>query len=72
MLGSLLAIANKTLAHFKSFRVANIASSLTYFSVWMGVRINDNDFGADLITLNHSNAATSEDCIVNNPAILHG
>lgn len=38
----------------------------------MGVRINDNDFGADLITLNHSNAATSEDCIVNNPAILPG
>lgn len=46
MLGSLLSNANQTLAHSKSFRVANIACSLdeAYFSIRMGVRINDNDF----------------------------
>lgn len=57
MPGSLLAIAN--LRHFKTRRVANTPSILAYFSICItvGVRINDSDFGADVVTLSQSYAA---------------
>lgn len=58
MPGSLLSSASHTLAHFKTFRVANIPSSLAFsMCITVGVGINDSDVGADLVTLSQSYAA---------------